>query len=81
MHRGLSFDATMFPCAPGIALQQETLPSYTVFTFVGNKPPDIRLPKVLISADKVHLNQTFILTSSEFISLPVMTICRVPTLG
>lgn len=43
MYPELSFNVTTILCAPGIVLCQETfLPNYTMFKFVGNKPPGIR---------------------------------------
>lgn len=54
----------------GLYYNRKAIPNYTLFKFVGNTPHSIRLPKVLIQVNEVNLDQVFILTSSQFISLP-----------
>ena len=74
MYPELNFDVITLPCAAGIALHQDFFfLYYTVLKFLENKCFAIRLPGVLIQADRVNLNQFFVHSSLWFMFLLAVT--------
>lgn len=59
MSPGLSFDVIMLPVCTSDCITPGNIfyPNYAGFKFVGNKPPGIRLPKVLFQVNEINRNQ------------------------